>query len=518
MRYIIYARKSTEEDDRQILSIEAQLLELKEFAAKEKLEIVASLCEAKTAKEPGRIKFAEMLAILESGKADGIISWHPDRLARNSVDGGKIIHFVDRGLIKSLKFPTFWFEPTPQGLFMLNIAFGQSKYFVDNLRENVKRGLRQKIRNGVWPGWAPVGYINNVKTRGIDIDSTKAPKVQKMFELYATGRYTLHSLANWCKENGLRGNMNKPLVIASIQKNLQNIFYLGLMKWKGEVFEGKHELLISKKLFDKCQEVMAKRGKVQEVRKHNFAFLGLLKCASCGCSITAEKQKGHNYYRCTRKKGPCQEKHYLREEALTEQITSYLQKVSLSRQDTEKVLAALDGEQEKAREELQGQVGALKTELVQIEIKLQKLLDVYLDDALTQQEYAAKKRSLLSQKVSLSEKITDFETKGLSWLEPAREFVKSLNQAANLIQTDNLSELPTFLKNIGSNHILRNRQLIFSPKIPYNLVAEPAEAGKANLTFPRWCAGEDSNLHALASTSPSSWPVYRFQHPRVYFL
>ncbi|MDI6734161.1 MAG: recombinase family protein [Patescibacteria group bacterium] len=489
MRYIIYARKSTEEDDRQVLSIEAQMHELKEFAAKEKLEIVASFQEAKTAKEPGRMKFAEMLAILESGKADGIISWHPDRLARNSVDGGKTIHFVDRGLIKSLKFPTFWFEPTPQGLFMLNIAFGQSKYFVDNLRENVKRGLRQKIRNGVWPGWAPVGYTNNPKTRGIDIDPEKSPKVVKMFELYATGAYTLHSLANWCKENGLAGNLGKPLVIANIQKNLQNIFYLGLMKWKGEIFEGQHEPLISKKLFDKCQEVMAKRGKVQEVRKHNFAFLGLLKCASCGCSITGERQKGHDYYRCTKKKGLCQEKHYLREEALTEQIKSFLQKISLSSQDTEKVLAALDSEQDKAREDAQAQVRILKEQLVQVEAKLQKLLDVYLADALSTEEYAAKKQSLLSQKVALAEKITDFEQKGVSWLEPARELVKSLNQAANLVRTDNLSELPTFLKNIGSNHILRNRQFVFEPKIEYKLVAERSEANQNRLKFPTWCAG-----------------------------
>ncbi len=487
MKYIIYARKSTEEDDRQVLSIEAQMHELKEFAAKEKLEIVASFQEATTAKEPGRIKFAEMLAILESGKADGIISWHPDRLARNSVDGGKIIHFVDRGLIKSLKFPTFWFEPTPQGLFMLNIAFGQSKYFVDNLRENVKRGLRQKIRNGTWPGWAPVGYSNNPKTRGIDIDTEKSLKVRKMFELYATGKYTLHSLANWCEENGLGGNLGKPLVIANIQKNLQNIFYLGLMKWKGEIFEGKHEPLISKKLFDKCQEVMAKRGKVQEVRKHNFAFLGLLKCASCGCSITGERQKGHNYYRCTKKKGLCQEKHYLREEALTEQIKNFLQKVSLSSQDTEKVLAALDSEQDKAREDAQSEVGVLKERLVIVETKLQRLLDIYLADALSTEEYAAKKQSLLSQKMSLNEKITDFETKGLSWLEPAREFVKSLNQAANLVRTDNLSELPTFLKNIGSNHFLQNRQFVFAPKIEYKLVAERSEANQNRLQFPTWC-------------------------------
>ena len=497
MKYILYARKSTEEDDRQVLSIEAQLVELQEYAAKEKLEIVASLCEAKTAKEPGRMKFAEMLSLIERGKADGIISWHPDRLARNSVDGGKIIHFVDRGLIRSLKFPTFWFEATPQGLFMLNIAFGQSKYFVDNLRENVKRGLRQKIRNGVWPGWAPVGYTNNPKTRGIDVDDDKAPKVRKMFEMYATGAYTLHSLANWCREKGLRGNLGKEIALSNVQSILQNIFYLGLMKWKGEIFEGKHEPLISKKLFDKCQEVMAKRGKVQESHKNVFAFLGLLKCASCGCSITAEKQKGHNYYRCTKKKGLCQEKHYLREEVLTQQITSYLQKVSLSSQDTEKVLAALDSEQDKAREDAQGEVSVLKEQLSRIEVKLQKLLDIYLADALSTEEYAAKKDIFIFQKVALNEKINDFETKGLSWLEPAREFVKSLNQAAKLIDENNLSELPTFLKNIGSNHILRNREFVFTPKIEYKLVAERSEANQNSLTFPTWCTGEDLNLHAL---------------------
>jgi len=107
MRYILYARKSTESEERQVLSIEAQISELKEFAAKEKLEIVASLCEARTAKEPGRMKFAEMLSFLQSGKVDGIISWHPDRLARNSIDGGQIVYLLDTGVIKDLKFPTF---------------------------------------------------------------------------------------------------------------------------------------------------------------------------------------------------------------------------------------------------------------------------------------------------------------------------------------------------------------------------------------------------------------------------
>ena len=497
MRYIVYTRKSTEDDDRQVLSIEAQLFELKEFAAKEKLEIVASFEEAKTAKEPGRIKFAEMLSLIEKGKAEGILSWNPDRLARNSVDGGRIIHMIDRGLIKSLKFPTFWFEPTPQGLFMLSIAFGQSKYYVDNLRENTKRGLRQKIRNGVWPGWAPLGYLNNLKTKGIDIDPHKAARLRRIFELYSTGNQTLYSLANCCDKNGLKGKLNKKISPSNIQSILQNIFYIGLMKYKGEIFEGTHEPLLSKKLFDKCQEVMAKRGKVKEVRKHNFTFLGLLKCGSCGCSITAEKQKGHNYYRCTKKKGLCQEK-YLREESLLKQIKNFLKKVSLSSHDTGKVLAALNQEEERAKQQAQSEAVNLKEQLAQIEVKLQKLLDVYLENVLTQQEYAAKKEKLIAEKVRLEEKITEIEQRGASWLEPAREFVLSLNQAAELIKSENKSEKTTFLKNIGSNCILENPQLKFSPKIPYDLVAERSEATSKTLQFSDWLPREYSNHEPFA--------------------
>ena len=397
-----------------------------------------------------------MLKQIEQGKADGILSWHPDRLARNSIDGGKIIHMVDRGLIKSLKFPTFWFEPTPQGLFMLSIAFGQSKYYIDNLSENVKRGMRQKIRNGVWPVWAPIGYLNNPKTRMIDIDFGKAPKVRKLFNLYASGEHNLISLANWCKENNFKGNLGKEVSTSNIQKILQNVFYLGLMKYKGEIFEGKHKPLISKKLFDKVQEVLKQRGKPQKIKKHNFVFLGLMKCSSCGASITAETQKGHNYYRCTKKKGLCQEKHYLREEALTEQIKSFLQKVSLSNQITERVLAELEKDEMRAKEQAKITVQNLKEELKQIEARLEKLLDVYLNEIISTKEYTNRKQKILTQKLELQEKIRDFEQKGLSWLEPAREFVLKLNYAEKLLNSENYAGMTTFLKNIGSNHILQN--------------------------------------------------------------
>jgi DNA invertase Pin-like site-specific DNA recombinase len=128
-KFFIYARKSTDSEDRQVRSIQDQIAELKELAKKENLEIVDILIEKQTAKKPGRPVFAEMLKRIEAGEAEGIVAWHPDRLARNSIDGGKIIYLIDTGKISTLKFPTFWFENTPQGKFMLSIAFGQSKYY-----------------------------------------------------------------------------------------------------------------------------------------------------------------------------------------------------------------------------------------------------------------------------------------------------------------------------------------------------------------------------------------------------
>ncbi|OQA37133.1 MAG: hypothetical protein BWY53_00045 [Parcubacteria group bacterium ADurb.Bin326] len=151
MKYFLYARKSTENEERQVMSIEAQLAELADFAKRENIEIAETFIESKSAKKPGREIFNKMITTIEaSAEPVGIMAWHPDRLARNIIDGGQIIYLIDTERVVSLRFPTFWFEPTPQGLFMLQVAFGQSKYYSDNLSENVKRGQRQKLRRGEW--------------------------------------------------------------------------------------------------------------------------------------------------------------------------------------------------------------------------------------------------------------------------------------------------------------------------------------------------------------------------------
>jgi len=493
MRYIIYARKSTESEERQVMSIESQLAELKEFAAKEKLEIVASFQEAQTAKEPGRMKFSEMLSFLQSGKADGILSWNPDRLARNSIDGGQIIYLLDTGKIKDLKFPTHWFENTPQGKFMLNIAFGQSKYYVDNLSENIKRGHRQKLRKGIWPGFAPLGYLNNSKTKSIDIDTKKSALVRKCFELYATSDYTLKNIKQFLADFKLDSYKGNVLSTSCVQRMLKNPFYYGTFRFNGELYEGSHEPIISKKLFDDVQQVMNNRGKKKRKRKHEFAFSGFMKCGKCGCLITAETQKGHIYYRCTKKRDKKCSQKYIREEVLAQEVANELQKVSLSSAWAEWMLTELNKEEVEAAQS--GAVFAqnLKDKIKELEGKLDILLDAHLDGTISREEYTAKKEKIINEKSELSEKSKDFERNGNHWLEPARQFILAAQQAKIIALQENPVAGRDFLKRIGSNRVLLSQKVAIEPKkswqILYNLPAEARSAEATNAEHTIWLPG-----------------------------
>jgi len=510
MNYFIYIRKSTDEDDRQVLSLEAQETELKEFALRENLKIASIFRESQTAKEPGRPIFNQMLDRIEKEEAQGILAWHPDRLARNSVDGGKIIFLIDSGKIQSLKFPTFWFEPTPQGKFMLNIAFGQSKYFVDNLSENTKRGLRQKLRRGELPGYAPLGYLNDLRTHTMVKDPERFVLVKKLFELYATGNYSLKDLQKLITSAGLLSRNNKTLSVSVIQHALQNPFYYGVFIYNGEMYQGKHELMISKKLFDKCQKILADRSRPKKPSQKEYPFRNLLKCGECDCAITSETQKGHNYYRCTKKKVPCSQK-YVREENLAEQISKILQKVSLPSTWAKNMISELDKEKEESAQAATVFAQNLKEQIKECEEKLDLLLDAHLEGMITKEEYAAKKQKILNQKVEISERLKDFEQNGNHWLEPAKRFILEANQAQIVAEKGGPKEKAEFLKKVGSNLVLVDKTIKYFPcgawKIFVNLgnfAAEPrsGEARKeVNFSkIPIWLRRRDSNAQPTAYT------------------
>ncbi|MFC1452658.1 recombinase family protein, partial [Verrucomicrobiota bacterium] len=230
MRFFIYARKSTDDEERQMLSIEAQLTELREYAGKEGLIVTREFVESRTAKTPGRPIFNDMLERIENGEVSGLLAWHPDRLARNWADGGHIVNLLDTGKLAALRFPTFWFEDTPQGKFVLSIAFSQSKYYSDALSQNVRRGMRQKLRRGEFPGKPPVGYLNEPRLRTIIVEPGKAELVRRMFEAYATGGYTFDELHELVVDWGLTSHREKPIARSMLPQLLANPFYIGLFR------------------------------------------------------------------------------------------------------------------------------------------------------------------------------------------------------------------------------------------------------------------------------------------------
>ena len=258
-KYFLYARKSSDIEDKQVLSIDAQLSELREFAVRENILVVAELIEKQSAKIPGRPIFNEMLARIEAGEADGILSWHPDRLARNSIDGGQIIYLLDTKKISNLKFPTLRFESDPQGKFMLNMMFGQSKYYVDALSENTKRGLRKKVRRGEYPSGAPLGYLNDYRNKKIIVDQERAPLIKQAFEMYARGNITFDTVREFLGKHGIVSRTGKLPMRGHVSKIFNNPFYYGHFRYVGEVHEGIHEPIITKKLFDEVQAIIGKR-------------------------------------------------------------------------------------------------------------------------------------------------------------------------------------------------------------------------------------------------------------------
>ena len=227
--FFLYARKSTDTEEKQVLSIEAQLCELRLFAQKENLTIKEELIEKMSAKTPGRPIFNQMVERIEGGEAQGILAWHPDRLARNSVDGGRIIYLLDSEKLQYLKFPTFWFDNTPQGKFMMSIAFGQSKYYIDNLAENIKRGFRQKLRRGEWPSKAPFGYKNDKALRKVVLDPNTAPFIKRLFEAYASDQVSLLQLKQLAPQWGLLSLSGRVLEKQEIHRILTNPFFYPLI-------------------------------------------------------------------------------------------------------------------------------------------------------------------------------------------------------------------------------------------------------------------------------------------------
>ncbi|KKP60057.1 MAG: Recombinase [Candidatus Nomurabacteria bacterium GW2011_GWF2_35_66] len=468
-KFFLYARKSTDVEDKQVLSIEAQLQELRDYAKIEKLDIAQEFIEKQSAKIPGRPIFNEIMKCIEKGDADSILSWHPDRLARNSIDGGKIIYLLDTGILASLKFPRFWCDSTSQGKFMLNMAFGQSKYYVDSLSENTKRGLRQKVRRGEYPGLSPIGYINDSRTKTIVIDTKSAPVIKKAFEMYAQGNQTLDTIGMFLAKNQLLTKHGKKIHRTRATFILSNPFYYGHFKYAGEVHEGKFEPIVDKKLWDRVQEVMKERSRPRLNSKNDpQVFCGLINCGTCGMMITGEyrvkkqisgKEHYYTYYHCSKKRRDmkCGES-CIRQEILDEQISSLLSKVSMPQDWADYLNTRLEGDKMESAQSVSVFVEKNQKRIRDISTKLERLLEGYLDQDIEKEIYRIEKAKLLSEKKSLEEEISRNQQKQKHWLEPMQEWIKEAQNMKKIALDCNLLDKKVAAKKVfGSNLLLQNK-------------------------------------------------------------
>ena len=491
-KYFIYCRKSTEAEDRQVLSIESQKRELiKTFVEKEGLDIVEILEESYSAKAPGRKIFNSMMQRIEKGEADSIIAWHPDRLARNSVDGGKIIYLLDMGKIKDLKFSTFTFENSPQGLFMLNIIFGQSKYYVDSLRENVKRGNKTKLENGWLPGKPPIGYLND-KTQNIIVkDPERFNIVKKMWDLMLEGGYNppqILEIAN--NEWGLRTPKTKkrgckPLSRSNIYDLFNNPFYCGLIVRNGEIYKGRHAPMISQRDFETVQKLLGKNSKPRR-RTHSFAFTGLIKCKECGCFITASEHfnqygKKYNYYHCTKKKRDitCSQSH-IQEDELERQIVEFLSKLIIPDCFVEWALNYYKRECDKFIETHKDIQKSLEKALQKNENQVKELVKMRYRELLSDEEFLKEKKELLEEQAILKRKI-DNPKKPKRLVERSKEFFNFTNKAKTKFEKGDDNTKKTILKTIGLNFYLKDKKLLITAKKPFLILEKHLPALKKEI-------------------------------------
>ena len=487
LRYLAYFRKSTESDERQVQSIPDQKDWANKVTNEQRLTIIKSREESKSAKKPGRTQFDLLIKDINDGKVNAVLAYDPSRLARNALDGARIIDLLDSGKLQAIVTSTSTFRNTSTDKFMLSFFFAQSKHYVDNLSEVTMRGMRSKAKKGVFPGRAKFGYLNHPRTKEIVPDPEVFPYIKELYEIYATGYYGLREMSEVSYDMGLRNFSGGMLSKSQIMRILSDPFYYGAFRWADEDYEGVHEPAVSHELWEAVERVRSHRGHTISKWRKQYPFLGMFRCEECGASITAEKHtkkykngssQTWHYYRCTKKSGTlkCRQP-FTREEVLNQSIADRLQKISLREDCAEAMLEQIDRWQAEEGSRESVQIVELEFEIEKIEAKLRRLTDLHIDGELDMSDYKKRKSELIKQKIASQTRLKLVSREGVRvWLEPLRELINAVRERNLPTAGSDLLELRNFVAKVGSNLRVNSRNALWDWILPYALLAERGES------------------------------------------
>ncbi|QKJ32443.1 recombinase family protein [Mucilaginibacter mali] len=480
--YFEYARKSTEGEDRQALSIPGQLEDTAKLVERERLRVLATFTDSGSAKVPfNRPNYSEMIRRIKKGEAAGVIVWKVDRLVRNHLEGGELVHLLQTGVIRSIWTPNREYLSKDSAILISLETSMAAQYSVD-LSERVAKGLAKKAEMGQPPCMARLGYLNTKNTlhgsNKIIADPKRWHLVRKLHDLILTGRYTMREAAAVLNEQfhfrtrGSRHRSSRPLSLSMAHKILSDPFYTGNFYYKGRLYKGAYKPMITMEEHKRIKDILARRNK-PKVHKHDFAFTGFIKCGSCGCSITASKKlkklstgeyRAYIFYHCTKRKSgtPCAEKHYTTERDILEMIGTEISRITVTQRWKEWALNTVRGNYQPKLDEQSALLQTARSHERSLLAELDTLLDLRIANTINEEKYHQKKAEREMQVLAAREKTRRLEENVNDWenrLSPRLDFAVS---AADLLKSDNPKAQKSVCGYLGWNWVLSGKKLTFT--------------------------------------------------------
>ena len=380
-----------------------------------------------------------------------------------------------------------------------------AKSYIDLLSEETRKGMLEKAEQGLYPSWAPLGYVNNAETKGIDIDFTRAGIIRELFELYAGGTISLLELTKIARAKGLKSRKGNPVYPFQIDNMLKNPVYVGDFKWKGVYYRGKHNAIISRDLFERVQGVRESRRWAKPFLKE-FAFRGMVKCGHCGGVMSPFQKKGkYVYYRCTKYRGQCPEK-AITEEKLAELLGEPLKRLRMTEERLEWVRRALAESFADEKRFKEQETKKLQAEGDEIERKINALYEDKLEGLVDAGFWRRKYGEYRERRNSIEERIAMHRQAGANYLEDSNRILELAQNAFSLYITQDNFEKRKLLCLLLSNSVVRDGKIEYKLRKPFDTLADgieeerdleakkvPFEARNKN-----WLPRQDSNQGAQA--------------------